>query len=206
MTWLSAPMTITSPRRGAGSSDTRTSTTVVSLTNRPAPKSVTRSGARRMMRIGRSSDVVAEIQRAGAAMEADARLEARAAAADSSAATDGAVASGTYANGSHGDIGTNTFEPGEGKSAEESFATQFTAEEKARIRDMVANAASAEEIDRIESLVKRGVFPGSSESGGNGIVPPPPPPPPPPLPEEGNQDNGDEVGEEGDDSKRQRTE
>ena len=143
---------------------------------------------------------------AGAAMEADARLEARAAAADSSAATDGAVASGTYANGSHGDNGTNTFEPGEGKSAEESFATQFTAEEKARIRDMVANAASAEEIDRIESLVKRGVFPGSSESGGNGIVPPPPPPPPPPLPEEGNQDNGDEVGEEGDDSKRQRTE
>jgi hypothetical protein len=140
---------------------------------------------------------------AGAAMEADARLEARAAAADSSAATDGAVASGTYANGSHGDNGTNTFEPGEGKSAEESFATQFTAEEKARIRDMVANAASAEEIDRIESLVKRGVFPGSSESGGNGIVPPPPPPP---LPEEGNQDNGDEVDEEGDDSKRQRTE
>ncbi|WRH64896.1 MAG: hypothetical protein RSE12_08465 [Fuscovulum sp.] len=44
---------------------TRTSTTVVSVTNRPAPKSVTRSGARAMMRIGRSSDVVAEIQRVG---------------------------------------------------------------------------------------------------------------------------------------------
>jgi len=147
---------------------------------------------------------------AGAAMEADARLEARAAAADISSATDGAVASGTHADGSRGDNGTNTFEPGEGKSAEESFATQFTAEEKTRIRDMVANAASAEEIDRIESLVKRGVFPGSSESGGvngggKGILPPPPPPPPP-LPEEGNQENGDEVGEEGDDSKRQRTE
>src|SRR5690606_36389 len=69
ITWLSAPMTITSPGRGAGRSATRTSTTVVSLTKRPAPKSVTRSGARQMMRIGRSSDVVAEIQRAGAAME-----------------------------------------------------------------------------------------------------------------------------------------
>ena len=32
---------------------------MVSLTNRPAPKSVIRSGARRMTRIGRSSEVVA---------------------------------------------------------------------------------------------------------------------------------------------------
>lgn len=150
---------------------------------------------------------------AGAAMEADARLEARAAAADSSAAsmTDGAVASGAYANGFQGENGTNTFEPGEGKSAEESFATQFTVEEKAKIRDMVANAASAEEIDRIESLVKRGIFPGTSESssvngGGYGIAHPPPPPPPPPLPENENQGNDDEGDEEGDDSKRQRTE
>ncbi|KAL3776956.1 hypothetical protein ACHAW5_009288 [Stephanodiscus triporus] len=149
---------------------------------------------------------------AGAAMEADARLEARAAAADSSAASmaDGAVAaSGPYSNGFMGENGTNTFEPGEGKSAEESFATQFTVEEKAKIRDMVANAASAEEIDRIESLVKRGIFPGTSESvsvngGGYGIAPPPPPPPP--LPEDENQGNDEEGAEEDDDSKRQRTE
>ena len=103
---------------------------------------------------------------AGAAMEADCRLEARAAAAS---ADDGAVTSKTY----NGDNDTNTFEPGEGKNAEESFATQFTMEEKAKIREMVANAASAEEIDRIENLVKKGIFPGKSDN-----IPPPPPPPP----------------------------
>jgi len=108
---------------------------------------------------------------AGAAMEADCRLEARAAA--SSAAYDGAVTSKSY----NGDNETNTFEPGEGKNAEESFATQFTLEEKAQIREMVANAASAEEIDRIENLVKKGIFPGKTDNSGS--IPPPPPPPPP---------------------------
>eukprot|EP00985_Skeletonema_marinoi_P006529 scaffold2818_cov133-Skeletonema_marinoi.AAC.15 len=106
---------------------------------------------------------------AGAAMEADCRLEARAAA--SSAADDGAVTSKSY----NGDNETNTFEPGEGKNAEESFATQFTLEEKAQIREMVANAASAEEIDRIENLVKKGIFPGKTDNSGS--IPPPPPPP-----------------------------
>ncbi|KAK1746934.1 leucine-rich repeat domain-containing protein [Skeletonema marinoi] len=105
---------------------------------------------------------------AGAAMEADCRLEARAAA--SSAADDGA---------------TNTFEPGEGKNAEESFATQFTLEEKAQIREMVANAASAEEIDRIENLVKKGIFPGKTDNSGS--IPPPPPPPPPPSEDQDNE-------------------
>ncbi|KAL7539799.1 hypothetical protein ACHAXR_009616 [Thalassiosira sp. AJA248-18] len=151
---------------------------------------------------------------AGAAMEADARLEARAAAATAAASsgvsTDAAeFASGAYANGENNGT-ANTFEPGEGKSAEESFATQFTVEEKAKIRELVANAASAEEIDRIESLVKRGVFPGSLESvnGGDKNVLPPPPPPPP-LPEEtvqGNDKRSAEEGEGGSDSKRQRSE
>ncbi len=109
---------------------------------------------------------------AGAAIEADCRLEARAAAAVA-APDDGAIASKTYS----GDNETNTFEPGEGKNAEESFATQFTLEEKAQIREMVANAASAEEIDRIESLVKKGIFPGKVDNSGS--IPPPPPPPPP---------------------------
>ena len=104
-------------------------------------------------------------------MEADCRLEARAAA---SSAADGAVTSKTY----NDDNEANTFEPGEGKNAEESFAL-FTPEEKAKIREMVANAASAEEIDRIENLVKKGIFPGKSGA--------PPPPPPPPSEE---QDNG----------------
>lgn len=140
---------------------------------------------------------------AGAAMEADARLEARAAAAASS--DDAAFAAGASA-AANGENGANTFEPGEGKSAEESFATQFTAEEKAKIRDMVANAASAEDIDRIESLVKRGIFPGEAVANGGEAVPPPPPPPPPPLPEEGGDGTKPgEGGEEGSDSKKQRT-
>ena len=99
-------------------------------------------------------------------MEADAKLEAREA------------ASASLADNTNYDYNeSNTFEPGEGKSAEESFATQFTVEEKGKIRDMVANAASAEEIDRIESLVKRGIFPGDRQEG-QGVAPPPPPPPP----------------------------
>lgn len=92
---------------------------------------------------------------AGAAMEADARLEARNA-SSMSIPTESSVTLGSEAK---------TFEPGEGKSAEESFATQFTAEEKNKIRDLVANATSAEDIDRIESMVKRGVFPGHSDNG-----------------------------------------
>lgn len=104
-------------------------------------------------------------------MEADARLEARVAAA---AAPDDSV---TASKAFTGEDGVNTFEPGEGKNAEESFATQFTMEEKAKIREMVANAASADEIDRIESLVKKGIFPGEAGNSGGALSPPPPPPP-----------------------------
>ena len=118
-------------------------------------------------------------------MEADCRLEARAAA--STAPGHGTIASGAYDNGNE----RNTFEPGEGKNAEESFATQFSPEEKAKIREMVANAASAEEIDRIENLVKKGIFPGQANN--NDVIPPPPPPPPP-------EEEGDGA------AKRQRTE
>ena len=129
---------------------------------------------------------------AGAAMEADAKLEAREAAAAIAASNN----NDNYDFNEH----TNTFEPGEGKSAEESFATQFSVEEKAKIREMVANAASAEEIDRIESLVKRGIFP--REQGQEEV-----PPPPPPLQEEddgvvGEKRMGDVNG--GGDMKRQR--
>lgn len=52
-----------------------------------------------------------------------------------------------------------TFTPGEGASAEESFVVNFTAEEKEQIRQMVANAASPEEIEEIERSVQRGVLP-----------------------------------------------
>ena len=80
---------------------------------------------------------------AGAALESDVRLEARNAAAAASSASSGA----------------KTFIPGEGRSAEESFTTQFSKEQKEQIRKMVAEASSPEEIERIEASVKRGVFP-----------------------------------------------
>lgn len=53
----------------------------------------------------------------------------------------------------------NTFTPGEGATAEESFVVNFTAEEKEKIRKMVANADSPEEIEEIERSVQRGVLP-----------------------------------------------
>lgn len=62
---------------------------------------------------------------------------------------------------------SKTFEPGEGHSAEESFAV-FTPAQKAQVRDMIAAADSASEIEAIERLVQRGVFP--AKVGGN-IVP-----------------------------------
>jgi len=52
-----------------------------------------------------------------------------------------------------------TFVPGEGRSAEESFATSFTPEQKEQIRQFVVSAKSPEEIEQIESSVQRGVFP-----------------------------------------------
>ena len=80
---------------------------------------------------------------------------------------------------------------------------------------MVANAASAEEIDRIESLVKRGIFPGEMKNGGDihsqQQQPVPPPPPPPPLQDEDATDalSGEkrpaEGGNEEVESKRQRS-
>lgn len=54
---------------------------------------------------------------------------------------------------------SNTFVPGEGKSAEESFVTNFTKEQKEQIRRMVAEAESPAEIEEIERSVKRGIFP-----------------------------------------------
>lgn len=52
-----------------------------------------------------------------------------------------------------------TFVPGEGISAKDAFVTSFTADQKMRIRDMIANANSPAEIELIENAVKRGEFP-----------------------------------------------
>ncbi len=75
---------------------------------------------------------------AGAALEGDIQIEARDANAKS-----------------------KTFNPGEGKSAKESFVVNFTSEQKAKIKEMIANASSPMEIERIEECVKRGEFPGN---------------------------------------------
>jgi hypothetical protein len=86
---------------------------------------------------------------AGAALESDALIEAR----DSNAQS-------------------KTFIPGEGKSAKESFVVNFTPEQKAKIKEMIANASSPMEIERIEECVKRGEFPGDNDNAedenGNG--------------------------------------
>lgn len=76
---------------------------------------------------------------AGAALEGDVQIEARDAQSKA-----------------------KTFNPGEGKSAKESFVTNFTPEQKAQIKDMIANASSPAEIERIEDCVKRGEFPGKA--------------------------------------------
>ncbi len=54
---------------------------------------------------------------------------------------------------------SKTFIPGEGLSAEATFTTSFTTEEKEQIRQLVANASSPAEIEEIEQAVQRGVLP-----------------------------------------------
>lgn len=73
---------------------------------------------------------------------------------------------------------TKTFVPGEGLSAEASFTTSFTAEEKAQIRELVANASSPAEIEAIELSVQRGILPPQLQrkraaENGNGSMDPP---------------------------------
>lgn len=65
----------------------------------------------------------------------------------------------------------NTFIPGQGKTAQESFATSFTAQQKEQIKQMVANAKSPQEIEEIELSVQRGIFPGST-SASTTVTPP----------------------------------
>mmetsp|Transcript_25790 Transcript_25790/g.36152 ORF Transcript_25790/g.36152 Transcript_25790/m.36152 type:complete len:294 (+) Transcript_25790:119-1000(+) len=92
---------------------------------------------------------------AGAALESDVKLEAR-------------------------EAESKTFVPGQGKTAEESFKSSFTSEQKDQIRKMVENASSPAVIEQIEDSVQRGVFPSfllqqqpNGETGGTGIPPPP---------------------------------
>jgi len=56
--------------------------------------------------------------------------------------------------------GVQTFNPGEGGDVKEGYIANFTAEKKQKIKEMIAKAKSADEIERIEESVRRGVFPG----------------------------------------------
>lgn len=83
---------------------------------------------------------------AGAALESDVQVEAQRAAAGDSG-------------------GAKTFEPGEGLGDEGGHggrsiaAANFSKEEKEQIRDLLANAKSAKELEEIENFVRRGVLP-----------------------------------------------
>ncbi len=79
---------------------------------------------------------------AGAALEGDVQIEARQDAVK---------------------LKSKTFNPGEGKSAKESFVVSFSKEQKLKIKEMIASATSPDEIERIEEFVKRGEFPVAAE-------------------------------------------
>ncbi len=80
---------------------------------------------------------------AGAALASDVQTEAREAAAEAAK------------NGND----VKTFTPGQGQSAKESFTINFTKDQKVEIKNMIANARSPDEIERIEECVRRGEFP-----------------------------------------------
>lgn len=88
---------------------------------------------------------------AGAALEGDVQIEAREAAAADAASN---ANSNDDKNGN-----VKTFTPGQGQSAKESFVVNFTKEQKAEIKNMILNARSPAEIEKIEESVRRGEFP-----------------------------------------------
>jgi len=83
---------------------------------------------------------------AGAALEGDVNAEAREAAKSRTTSS------------------AKTFTPGEGLSAKESFVANFSPEQKAQIKNLIACAKSPADIERIEECVRRGEFP-SDDSG-----------------------------------------
>lgn len=91
---------------------------------------------------------------AGAALEGDIRVEARLAAKQASAA---AATANTLSL--VGDELPKTFEPGQGRTTQDAFVISFTPEQKAKIRELIEAANNPEEIERIERMVQRGIFP-----------------------------------------------
>ena len=118
---------------------------------------------------------------AGAALESDVQVEARQQQQQSSTSST-----------------SLTFVPGAGNTAQESFGI-FTPEQKAQIREMVANAKSSAEMDRIEQAVTRGEFPTWAMAS---LPPPPPPPPPPALVDESSKKRSLEKDANGNEAKK----
>lgn len=87
---------------------------------------------------------------AGAALEGDVKVEAREAAKLAPTSD------------------TKTFIPGVGHSTKESFVVNFSPEQKAQIRDMIAGAKTPGDIERIEECVRRGEFPSNIVECGEG--------------------------------------
>lgn len=90
---------------------------------------------------------------AGAALEGDIRVEARLAAKAS------ATAAANNTSFPLGDEASKTFEPGQGRTTQDAFVISFTPEQKAKIRELIEAANNPEEIERIERMVQRGIFP-----------------------------------------------
>jgi len=86
---------------------------------------------------------------AGAALESDVRVEA--------------AQQRQRTNNSADSDGAKTFEPGEGVEGgdgSKSFVVaNFSDEQKEQIRQLLANASSAKEVEEIENSVRRGVLP-----------------------------------------------
>lgn len=59
---------------------------------------------------------------------------------------------------------TKTFVPGESLDEAKAVVISFTSEQKEQIRQLLANASSAKELEEIESAVRRGVLPEALQS------------------------------------------
>ena len=102
---------------------------------------------------------------AGAALEGDVQMEAR-------------------------EATTKTFTPGEGQSTKEAFITNFSPEQKLKIKQMITSAKNPADIEYIKNCVTRGEFPSSLPSSqftrihSTSEPLPPPPSPPPTIPQQ----------------------
>jgi len=79
------------------------------------------------------------------------------------------------------DAEASTFTPGEDMPSNP--MANFTEEQMAQVRAVIAAATTPEEVDRVERQLKAGIIPSlkKPEASAASTAPPPPPPPPPPV-------------------------